>query len=73
MKKLIDNGNDEFKETKEDNSYYLYGTSEKMSVKVTEGYSSITIQLTKIDREVQTEMDASSYEEEVSEDAAAEM
>ena len=44
-----------------------------MSVKVTEGYSSITIQLTKIDREVQTEMDASSYEEEVSEDAAAEM
>jgi hypothetical protein len=73
LKKLIDNGNDEFKETKEDNSYYLYGTSEKMSVKVTEGYSSITIQLTKIDREVQTEMDASSYEEEVSEDAAAEM
>ena len=44
-----------------------------MSVKVTEGYSSITIQLTKIDCEVQTEMDASSYEEEVSEDAAAEM
>ena len=71
LKKLIDIDNEKFKETKADGSYYLYGTSDKMSAKVTASYSSVTIKLTKIDREDQNEMDASSVgTEEVTEEVA---
>ena len=70
LKKLIDIDNDEFSETKADGSYSLYGTSDKMSTKVTASYSSVTIKLTKIDREDQNEMDASS---DATEEASAEV
>ena len=53
LKKLIDTKNDDFNEEsdKNDNKYMLYGTSDKMSVRVSHEYSSITITFTKIAEE----------------------
>ena len=54
LKKLIDTKNDDFNEEndKNDNKYMLYGTSDKMSVRVSNDYNnSIIIKIRKIDQE----------------------